>query len=133
MKHVHAMVLTSLLVFCLAVLASAQCSANPNGFSELHRVQLADARELEMVMGIVERPGESVSAKHYHPSSVFAFVLEGTVTVTTEGAGQRTLNVGDSFHQPAGEWHIVSTAAEGAKSLVFRVVKKGQPMIIAVE
>ena len=61
------------------------------------------------------------------------FVLEGAVRVTTESEPALTLKAGDSFYQPPGAWHVVSTATEGARAVVFRVLKKGQPMIVALE
>ena len=104
------------------------------GFSELQRAKVADADGLEVVMGIVKRPAESISAKHYHPGGEFGFILEGVVTVATEYEPPETLRAGASFYQPPGEWHIVSTTTEGAaEAVVFRVLKKGQPMIVAVD
>lgn len=133
MNPTHAVFLIGLLVVCLPVPGSAQPSAGSNGFSELDRAQVPDSRDLEVVMGIVERTGESVSAKHYHPGGEFGLILEGTVTVTTEGTEKTTFSIGDNFHQSPGEWHIVSTPTEGARTVVFRIVKKGQPMIVEVE
>ncbi len=84
-------------------------------------------------MGLSESPGESIGAQHYHPGGEFGFVLEGAVTVTTESEPPVTLKAGASFYQPPGEWHIVSTTTERAEAVVFRVLKKGQPMIVAVD
>ena len=53
--------------------------------------------------------------------------------MTTEGAPPMTLEAGASFYQPPGEWHAVSTASEGAKTVVVRVLKKGHPMIVPVD
>ncbi len=52
-------------------------------------------------------------------------------TVTTESKPPEFLEAGASFYQPPGEWNAVAT--EGAKTLVFRVLEKGQPMIISVD
>ncbi len=84
-------------------------------------------------MGLIERSGVSIGAKHYHPGGEFGFILEGSVTVTTGSEPPATLEAGASFYQPPGEWHAVSTATEGAKTVVFRVLEKGQPMIVAVD
>lgn len=117
----------------LAIVAGGRPSSGGGGFSELQRAQIGDANDLEVVLGIVKRPAESIGAKHYHPGGEFGFVLEGTVTVETENEPRVTLEAGASFHQPPGEWHIVSTAREGAEAVVFRVLKKGQPMIVPVD
>ena len=116
----------------LALVAGGQPST-PGGFIELQRAEIAGTGDFELVMGIVERSGESTSPKHYHPGGEFGFVLEGTATVVTENEPQTSVKAGDSFHQPAEEWHIVSTGPEGAKTIVFRVLRKGQPVIVEID
>ncbi len=133
MNPIHATILLSILALALALNAGGQPATAAGGFTELHRVEVADAADLEVVMGIVERSGKSISPKHYHPGGEFGFVLEGTATVATESEPPTVFKAGSSFYQPAGEWHVVSTADEGAKAVVFRVLKKGQPMTVAVE
>lgn len=129
----HAMILLGLIGIVSALAASGQPTTGAGGFTELHRAEIADSGTLEVVMGIIERPGESIGGKHYHPGGEFGFVLEGTVTIERGGEPETTLNAGTSFYQPPGEWHAVSTTAEGAKTVVFRVLKKGQPMVVAVD
>ena len=132
MSRTHLAILLGLSAVALAAIAGGQ-SSTPGGFKELHRVEVAGASDLELVMGIVERSGESTSPKHYHPGGEFGFILEGAATVTTEGEPPTPLKAGDSFYQPAGEWHVVSIAPEGARTVVFRVLRKGQPMIVEVD
>jgi quercetin dioxygenase-like cupin family protein len=84
-------------------------------------------------MGLITNPPESKGAKHFHPGGEFGFVLEGAVTFATGKGTPVTLEAGASFYQPPGEWHVVSTAAEGSKTVVFRVLKKGQPMIVVID
>ncbi len=133
MNRAHATILFSLLTTGFAVVAGGQPSTGAGGFSELQRAKVADVDGLEVVMGIVKRPAESISAKHYHPGGEFGFILEGIVTVATENEPPETLRAGASFYQPAGEWHIISTTTEGAEAVVFRVLKNGQPMIVVVD
>ena len=84
-------------------------------------------------MGLIERNGESTSGRHHHPGGEFGFVLSGAIVVTTEDGPADTLEAGDSFYQPPGEWHVVSTGAAGAKTVVFRVIEKGHSMVVPVE
>ena len=133
MSRTNATILIVLLAFSIAVMAGEEPKTGAGGFSELHRVEVADASDLEAVMGLIERSGESIGAKHYHPGGEFGFVLEGSVTIATERESQTTLEAGASFYQPPGEWHVVSTASEGAKTVVFRLHKKGEPTIVAVD
>ena len=132
MRRICAALLMGVLGTSIALVAGG--SAKPSGgFSELHRGDVAGTDDLEVVMGLIERPGESISGKHYHPLGEFGFVLEGSVTVSSEDESGTMLTAGDSFYQPPGVWHVVATTTEGAKTVVFRVLKKGQPVVVAVE
>ena len=71
----HATILLTLVAAGLAAVAGGQPTAGPGGFSELQRARVADTDGLEVVMGIVKRPAESISAKHYHPGGEFGFFL----------------------------------------------------------
>ena len=133
MNRIHATILLGLLAIGLGVVAVGPQKGGDTRFSQLHRVELADASELEVVMGLIERSPESTGAKHYHPGGEFGYILEGAMTFATENERPVALEAGDSFYQPPGEWHIASTAAEGVKAVVFRVLKKGQPMMVAVD
>ncbi len=133
MSRARAMILLVILAISFALVASGQPKTKGGGFTVLHRAEIADASNLEVVMGLVERPGGSISPKHYHPGGEFGFILEGVVTVATENEPPETLRAGASFYQPPGEWHIISTTTEGAEAVVFRVLKKGQPMIVVVD
>ena len=121
--------LLGLVAIGLGAMAHGQ-PASGGGFTELHRAEIEGA---ELVMGLIERPGQSQGAKHVHPGGEFGFILQGAVTISTENGPPVTLTAGSSFHQPPGEWHMVGTAAEGAQTVVFRVLKPGQPMVVPVE
>jgi quercetin dioxygenase-like cupin family protein len=106
-------------------------------FQELHRARL-ESTEFELVMGVITRDGESKSSKHVHHHGEFGFVLEGTITVEREDSPATQLAAGSSFYQPPGQWqpgqwHVVSTPGEGAKTLVFRIIESGQPMVTEIE
>ncbi len=132
MRRICAALLMGVLGTSIALVAGG--SAKPSGgFSELHRGDVAGTDDLEVVMGLIERTDESMSGKHYHPGGEFGFVLDGAITVSSEGKPKATLRAGDSFYQPPGEWHAVGTTAEGARTVVFRVLKKGQPVVVSVE
>jgi len=103
------------------------------GFTELQRGQVAGEEDLEVIMGLVERDGQSTSPKHYHPGGEYGFVLEGAATIITENQPPLTVEAGASFYQPQGEWHIIKTGAGGTKAVVFRTIRKGEPAIVVVE
>jgi quercetin dioxygenase-like cupin family protein len=133
MNGIFSTVLLALITTCISVASVGQESNKNKEFSELQRAKVVDANDIEVVMGLIERAGASVSSKHYHPGGEFGFVIEGSITIARENQPDRILNPGDSFHQGAGEWHIVGTASEGAKTLVFRLVARGLPMVVVVE
>ena len=133
MSGARAMILLVILAISFALVASGQPKTKGGGFTVLHRAEIAGASNLEVVMGLVERPGESVSPKHYHPGGEFGFVLEGAATVESEGEPEVTLKAGSSFYQPPGKWHVVKTHAGGTRAVVFRVLEKGQPMVVPVQ
>ena len=116
-----------------AGVSAGQPADGSNGFAELQRVPLPDSTSVELVMGLVERPSESTSGKHHHPGGELGFVVSGSVVVTTQRGSVETLQAGDSFYQPPNEWHVVDTGSGGARAVVFRVVERGQPMIVPVE
>jgi quercetin dioxygenase-like cupin family protein len=124
------------MMFVITLLAGAAWSSRgqtqSGGFQELHRARL-ESTKFELVMGVITRDGASKSSKHVHPHGEFGFVLEGTATVQTADAPAKQIAAGSSFYQPPGEWHVVSTPGEGAKTLVFRIVESGQPMVTEIE
>ena len=133
MSRTLATILLAFLVVGLGGAAGERVTTGGSGFRELHRAEVADTRELQVVMGVIERSSESRGAKHYHPGPELGYVLEGALTFETESAGQVTLVAGDTFYQPAEEWHIASTNTDGVKTVVFRVLRKGQPMIVRID
>jgi quercetin dioxygenase-like cupin family protein len=84
-------------------------------------------------MGVLDRSQKTISSKHYHPYGEFGFVIDGAVTIETADQGTMTLEAGSSFHQAPGKWHVVSTPDTGARTVLFRIVKKGDPMIVEVD
>lgn len=133
MNRIYALFLILVLAITVALVAGGRSASSGGGFTELHRGEIAGTDGLEVVMGLVERSAASMTGKHYHPGGEFGFVIEGSVTVSREGEPEVTLRAGDSFYQRPGEWHVVGTTAEGAKAVVFRVLKKGQPAVVTVE
>ena len=133
MSRTYAGILLGALALSLALVACGQPATEAGGFSELQRAAMADSPDSEVVMGLIEREGKSTTSKHYHPGGEFGFILEGGVNIEAEGKSSTTLSVGDSFYQPPGEWHIISTGAVGAKTVVFRVLQQGQDPVVDVE
>jgi len=87
-------------------------------------------------MLIVEyAPGMS-SEKHRHDAHIFAYVLEGAVTMQVEGGEPVTLTAGDTFYESPEDIHLVSKNASPtapAKMVVFSLTEKNAPIVIPVK
>ena len=125
------MLVHCLLVFLLFPMTPAFGESAPP-FEELYRSPIEGTDELETVVGVIQRDGASSSAKHYHPNGEYGVILEGEVTIESEGDATVTLVKGDTFYQPPGKWHIVSTGNAPSRTVVFRVVGKHQSMVVPV-
>jgi quercetin dioxygenase-like cupin family protein len=118
-------------LFAITALSS-RGQTQSGAFQELHRARL-ESGGFEVVMGVITRDGESKSSKHIHPHGEFGFVLEGSIAVRSEDSPEVQIAAGSSFYQPPGQWHVVATPTGGAKTLVFRIVESGQPMVTEIE
>jgi quercetin dioxygenase-like cupin family protein len=68
-------------------------------------------------------PGGQVG-RHVHPVPLFAYILEGTLTVEVEGHAARTFRAGDGFVDVVNLWHNGRNL--GDKPVRFLVVFAGQ-------
>ncbi len=83
----------------------------------------------EGVMVLVELPPGAAEGRHTHHAEVFAFVLEGSISLENEGNPTVTLKGGDVFHIAPGKVHqATNTGAVPAKLAVVFVAEKGQPL-----
>ena len=85
-------------------------------------------------MAWVELPPGSAEGKHTHPAEVFAFVLEGTITLENEGNPTTTLKAGDTFHVLPGKVHqAINSGSVTAKLAAVFVAEKGKPLTTQVK
>lgn len=90
--------------------------------------------EREGVMAMVELPPGAAEGKHTHPAEVFAFVLEGSITLENEGNPTVTLKAGDVFHILPGKVHqATNNGTVTAKLDVVFVAEKGKPLTTPVK
>ena len=61
----------------------------------------------------------ALNPEHAHEFDARLLVLEGTMTITAEGA-ERTYRAGDTFAMPAGRRHSERSGSEGARYLAGR-------------
>ena len=83
----------------------------------------------EGVMAFVELPPGSAEGTHTHPAEVFAFVLEGTISLENEGNPTTTLKAGDVFHVAPGKVHqAINNGTVTARLGAVFVAEKGKPL-----
>lgn len=88
----------------------------------------------EGVMALVELPPGSAEGRHTHPAEVFAFVLEGAITLENEGSPTVTLKAGDVFHVAPGKIHqAINNGTVPAKLAAVFVAEKGKPLTTPVK
>lgn len=88
----------------------------------------------EAIMAQVELPPGSAEGKHTHPAEVYAFVLEGTISLENEGNPTATLKAGDVFHILPGKVHqAINNGSTTAKLAAVFVAEKGKPLTTPVK
>ena len=88
----------------------------------------------EGVMALVELPPGAAEGKHTHPAEVFAFVLEGTISLENEGNPTVTLKAGDVFYIAPGKVHqAINNGTVTAKLAAVFVAEKGKPLSTPVK
>ncbi|HSP95128.1 MAG TPA: cupin domain-containing protein [Thermoanaerobaculia bacterium] len=92
------------------------------------------AVDREAIMAWVELPPGGAEGKHTHPAEVFAFMLEGTITLENEGNPTTTLKAGDVFHVLPGKVHqAINNGSVTAKLAAVFVAEKGKPLTTQVK
>ena len=80
-------------------------------------------------------PAGYVGGRHFHPGPVYVYVLEGTLTIETDGSGTRAIKAGELYKEPLGlvmQARNVS-ANDPVKIVVFQVGDEDKPMMIKAE
>jgi quercetin dioxygenase-like cupin family protein len=79
------------------------------------------------------QPGKE-SGPHLHPIPTYVQVLEGTLTVETEGGSRQTFEAGKGFLESVNVWHNGKNLGDmPVKFLVVFVGERGQPNLVRQE
>ncbi len=95
---------------------------------------LAGVEGKEVIIRHFAFPPGHVGGRHFHPGAVFVYVLEGALTIETEGKTQ-TVTAGELYQEPLKrvmQPRNLSTT-DGVKFVVFQVGDAGKPMMIKAE
>jgi quercetin dioxygenase-like cupin family protein len=98
------------------------------------KTDLAGCTDRESVMVWVDLPVGAAEGRHTHNAQVFAFVVEGTITLENEGAEKVTLKAGETFTYTPGKWHeAVNVGTTPVKLAAVFVAEKGKPLTVPVK
>lgn len=80
-------------------------------------------------------PAGWVGGKHYHSGPVFAYILEGALSVTEQGGKPRTFQADTLYREPIGTPMQARnfSASQPLKMLLIQVGRKGEPLMIKVD
>ncbi|HUF44622.1 MAG TPA: cupin domain-containing protein [Aestuariivirgaceae bacterium] len=128
----------STLAWSLGPAFSQDGSALPQGFEAkplLKSTTTADGDaiqfptgnpEIVSVIGTIAPNGRT--ALHQHPVPVYVYVLEGSLSVKTEGAEARNYAAGEAFLESVGKWHqAFNESDQPARILVVFMGEEGKP------
>ena len=84
----------------------------------------------EIVIGTAMLPAGTSIGYHTHPGDESGYVLKGALILRTRGQPDRMLKAGDSFFNPRGAVHSLSTVPgeEGGTAMSTWIIDKGQPL-----
>jgi len=128
------------VVFALGIvgggLGHQPLSAQPEPVTRtvLLRTDVAGVEGKEMVVVLAEIAPGATTGKHLHAGQEFAYILEGSLSMTMEGKPAVTFKPGEAFQQPPTQVHEGQNASATApvKILAFYLADKGQPLTTPV-
>jgi quercetin dioxygenase-like cupin family protein len=118
------------------VLVLGQTALADDTVSVLMKQRLAEMAGKEGTMITVDYAPGTASDQHFHPGSVFAYVLEGAVVSQLGGEEPVTYTKGQSWYESPKRPHVVSKNAsktEPAKLLVFLLSQEGESLVVPMK
>ena len=101
----------------------------------LLQAPLEETEGKEVIITHLAIPPGFVGGRHFHPGSVFIYVLEGSLTLEMEGDAPRTINAGELYQEPLQRVMQAKnlSTTDWAKIVVFQVGDAGNPMMIKAD
>lgn len=92
----------------------------------LHRKDLTDLPDKEMIAVAVTIPPHSSLGKATHAGQGFGYVISGAIQMTFEGEEPRMVNAGETVAtKPDKQNEVKNLGSEPAKLITIMIVKKG--------
>ena len=110
-----------------------QTALAEDSVSVLRKERLADMTGKEGTVITVDYAPGAASDQHFHPGSVFAYVLEGAVVSQLGGEQPVTYTKGQSWYESPKKPHVVSKNAsktKPAKLLVFLLSQESESLVV---
>ncbi|MBX3303181.1 MAG: cupin domain-containing protein [Nitrospira sp.] len=119
-----------------ATLLLGQTALAEDTVSVLMKERLADMAGKEGTVITVDYAPGAASDQHFHPGSVFAYVLEGAVISQLGEEQPVTYTKGQSWYESPKKPHVVSKNAsktEPAKLLVFLLSQESELLVMPIK
>jgi len=118
------------IAMVFAALAMRVSAQQGNSSRRILQTELSSIVGQQAVTAVHDYQGSVVEPRHTHPGDLVGYVLEGTVSLSTEGKSTVTLKAGDTFFVPAGAIHNVASP-RNARILATYIVEQGKPLALA--
>ena len=118
------------------VLLLGQTALAEDSVSVLIKQRLTDMTGKEGTVITVDYAPGAASSQHFHPGSVFAYVLEGAVVSQLGGEAPVTYTKGQSWYESPKKPHVVSKNAsktEPARLLVFLLSQESESLVMPMK
>ena len=86
----------------------------------------------KVIIKRVDLPPGHVGGRHFHPGPVYVYVVEGALTIETDGGATQTVLAGGLYKEPLGRTMRARNLTTNGwlKIVVFQVGDEGKPMMI---
>jgi quercetin dioxygenase-like cupin family protein len=81
---------------------------------------------------LVEIPANTKLGRHYHPGTVFGYLLEGEYTLAIDGQAPKTYKPSETVRIEPDAVHDERAGSVPAKFLSVFIVEKGKPLAVPV-
>lgn len=118
------------------ILILGQAALAEDAVSVLMKQRLADMTGKEGTVITVDYAPGAASDEHFHPGSVFAYVLEGAVVSQLGEEEPVTYTKGQSWYESPKRPHVVSRNAsktKPAKLLVFLLSQESESLVVPMK
>ena len=136
-KHLLSTAIAAAMVMGMAglPLANAQEEYIPTAkVTTLHQAPLPGLEGKEVIIKHFVLPPGFVGGRHFHPGPVYVYVLEGELTIETEGKTE-TYRAGQLYPEPLNS--VMQgrnlSASDDLEFVVFQVGDIGKPMMIKAD